>query len=236
MSVGTTASSEFRTRRVTLSFDNGPVCGVTEQVLEILDRHRAKATFFAIGNLLETPATQALIRQIHDAGHWLGNHTYSHSVAFGDRTDADFAAEEIELAQQRLGNLAPARLFRPFGNYGLLGPHIFSTASLNHLRDNHYTTVLWDHVPGDWRDPQGWVESSLPHIGQYEWSVPVLHDIADASVHRLSDFLTRLSDAGVEFVQAFPDHLIATRDGAFVNVPEEMVRDAPPPGHRPWAA
>lgn len=228
-------TTAFRTRRVTLSFDNGPVPGVTERVLEILDRHQVKATFFAIGHLLETPATQALIQQIHSAGHWLGNHTYSHAVAFGDRTDAAFAAQEIELAQQQLGALAPAKLFRPFGNYGLLGPHIFSSASLNHLRDNGYTTVLWDHVPGDWRDPQGWVESCLPQIGQYEWSVPVLHDIADASVHRLSDFITRLADAGVEIVQDFPEHLIATRDGQFLNVPEDLVRDAPPAGQRPWA-
>ena len=54
--------------------------------------------------------------------HWRGNHTWSHSVAFGNRPDAAYAREEIDRAQALIGEFADQeKLFRPYGNYGLLG-------------------------------------------------------------------------------------------------------------------
>lgn len=93
-------------RRVTLTFDNGPTPAITEQVLEILDREGIRSTFFVIGQKLRTPASVALARDAHAAGHWIGNHTFTHSVALGDRPDADYAAREIGDTQDRIGDLS----------------------------------------------------------------------------------------------------------------------------------
>ena len=82
-------------RRVTLTFDNGPTPGITERVLEILERQGIRSTFFVIGRNLAAPEAASLARQAHAAGHWIGNHTFSHSVALGDRPEADFAEHEI---------------------------------------------------------------------------------------------------------------------------------------------
>jgi peptidoglycan-N-acetylglucosamine deacetylase len=82
-------------RRVTLTFDNGPTPGITEGVLEILDRENIRSTFFVIGNKLTHPAAASVAKKAHSAGHWIGNHTLTHSVAFGDRPDPAYAAHEI---------------------------------------------------------------------------------------------------------------------------------------------
>src|SRR5450432_1348564 len=115
---------------VTLSFDNGPTPGVTERILEILGQAQIRATFFVIGNKLENPSAGALMDAAHRAGHWIGNHTLTHSIALGDRPSADYAATEIGETQKRIGAFAhPDKLFRPYGKSGLIGPHLFSKAA-----------------------------------------------------------------------------------------------------------
>ena len=59
------------------------------------------ATFFVIGRNLAEPANRTLMRQVHAAGHWIGNHTLTHSVSLGDRPDASYAAAEIGRASCR---------------------------------------------------------------------------------------------------------------------------------------
>ena len=83
-------------RRVTLTFDNGPTPGVTERVLEILAGFGIPATFFVIGSKIDK-STAGLMQQAHAAGHWIGNHTLSHSVALGDRPERGYAVREIEM-------------------------------------------------------------------------------------------------------------------------------------------
>ena len=83
-------------RRVTLTFDNGPTPGVTERVLDILGEAGVLATFFVIGRKLDAPAAFTLMKQAHAAGHWIGNHTLSHTVALGDRLEPAYAVNEID--------------------------------------------------------------------------------------------------------------------------------------------
>jgi peptidoglycan-N-acetylglucosamine deacetylase len=73
--------------------------------------------------------------------------------------------------------------------------------------------VLWSSVPGDWKDPDGWVDRCLAEIAVRDWSVVVLHDIQNAALPRLPEFLSRLEDMGVEFRQDFPGDVIFMRCG-----------------------
>lgn len=211
--------------RLTLTFDNGPTPGVTEPVLECLDRAGLRCTFFVIGRKLDT-AGAALMRQAHAAGHWIGNHTLTHSVALGDRTDAAYAATEIGETQARIGTQSrPEKLFRPYGNSGLLGPHLLSHAATAYLLAGRYCTVSWTSVPGDWRDPAGWVDRCLAQVAAQDWAVTVLHDVVGACLPRLPELLDRLVQAGVVFEQRFPDSVILTRDGAAVTLDPGLIRE-----------
>ena len=214
--------------RFTLTFDNGPTPGITERVLEILARYGIRTTFFVIGQKLLNKSSAALLHEIKSGGHWIGNHTLTHTVAFGEHRGAQEALREIEEAQSLIGTWpGQEKLFRPYGKDGLLGPHIFSAAALSHLRRNAYTTVIWDTVPGDWRQPDVWDAACLTALNRTAWPVVVLHDIADACLARLPDFLGRIADLGISVEQAFPDSVVVTRHGRFVTVPGALVANAP---------
>ena len=212
-------------KRVTLTFDNGPTPDVTEHVLEILAGRRILTTFFVIGGKIDKSAA-SVMQQAHAAGHWIGNHTLSHTVAMGDRPARDYALSEIEGAQARIGSLShPEKLFRPYGNSGRLGPHLLSRAALDHLIAHNYRTVIWNNVSGDWRDPDGWVESCIAQVSVEPWSVVVLHDIEGGCLARLPELLLRLDELGVIYEQDFPDSVTLTRAGRIVSLPQGYIAD-----------
>lgn len=65
---------------VYLTFDDGPSNEVTEQILEILKQYSVKATFFVQGrNVDKYPE---MLKKIHEAGHVIGNHSYSHNYTY----------------------------------------------------------------------------------------------------------------------------------------------------------
>jgi peptidoglycan/xylan/chitin deacetylase (PgdA/CDA1 family) len=201
-------------KRVTLTFDNGPTPGVTEEILELLSDRKIQTTFFMIGEKLATVGGRALAVRAHSLGHWIGNHSFTHSVPLGEKPDASYARREIEETQNLVGELSHAnKLFRPMGGGGAIGPHLLSSAALELLQAEKYTCVLWSSVPGDWKDQDGWVDRGVEEIAARDWSVVVLHDIQNAALPRLPEFLGRLEDMGVEFRQDFPDDVIFMRRG-----------------------
>jgi peptidoglycan/xylan/chitin deacetylase (PgdA/CDA1 family) len=198
-------------------------------VLEVLDRCNLKATFFVIGDQLRDPAAARLLDKVGEAGHGIGNHTLSHSVAFGDRPDERFARDEIEDAQALIGHWGDReKLFRPYGKYGLLGNHLFSASALSHLRRNGYTTVIWNTVPGDWKNVSGWDKDCIDMLNKTDWPVVVLHDIADACLARLPIFLRRIVDLGYSVEPDFPESVIITRGGRYVTATGALVADGLP--------
>jgi peptidoglycan/xylan/chitin deacetylase (PgdA/CDA1 family) len=202
------------TRKVTLTFDNGPTPEVTPFVLETLADHGVDTTFFVIGERLQHDGARGVARDAAAQGHWIGNHTLTHSVMLGRFDTPEVAEREIGGAQAALGELAHAeKLFRPWGG-GRIGPWLLGHAAVDLLCRDGYTCVLWNNVPRDWENPAGWVETCLVDIARREWSVVVLHDIESGAMAKLPEFLTRLEQEGVEVVQAFPDDCVPIREGA----------------------
>ncbi|MGJ8744078.1 polysaccharide deacetylase family protein [Polaribacter sp.] len=68
-------------KQIALTFDDGPNEKFTQQVLDLLKKHQATATFFCIGKNIEKHPE--LVKSILKDGHVIGNHTYSHSNFFG---------------------------------------------------------------------------------------------------------------------------------------------------------
>jgi peptidoglycan/xylan/chitin deacetylase (PgdA/CDA1 family) len=201
-------------KRVTLTFDNGPTPGITGKVLDILADRRIHATFFVVGEKLAAPGGRELAARARLEGHWIGNHSMTHSIPLGEKTDAEYAQREIVETQNLIGDLAhPDKLFRPMGGGGAIGPHLLSGAALRLLEDGKYTCVLWSSVPGDWKDQNGWVEKCLADVVDRDWTVVVIHDIENGALARLPELLAKLNAQGIEFRQEFPDDVVITRSG-----------------------
>jgi len=201
---------------VTLSFDNGPEPEVTPGVLETLAKHAVKASFFVMGRKVATAEGRALAMRASAEGHWIGNHTYSHTKPLGE-LDRVRALYEFEQAEQSLDWLDQRpRLFRPYGRAGKLGKHLLHPAVVEKLVSGKYSTVLWNCVPGDWRDPEGWMPKALRQCRSREWSLVVLHDQPGAALKHLDHFLTALKQLDVPIVQEYPDDCVPIRDGRIV--------------------
>jgi peptidoglycan/xylan/chitin deacetylase (PgdA/CDA1 family) len=199
--------------RLSLTFDNGPVPGITEGVLDLLRERGLTATFFVVGTDLELPGRRELVERERAEGHRVGNHTLTHSVLLGRSDDPGAATREIAQAQEQLGDLAsPERFFRPWGGGGVLGPHLLDQTAVGVLEEGGYTLVLWNSVPRDWEDATGWVDRALDEIRGQDWTVLVLHDNS-AAMDRLADFLDAVATAGVEIRDDLPDSCVPIRGG-----------------------
>lgn len=198
-------------QHVTLSFDNGPDKHVTPTVLDTLARHGIKTTFFVVGSSLAS--ARAPSERAHAEGHWIGNHTWSHSIPFRERGDLDFVQAEIDWSQRELDNLShPDKLFRPYGGQGRIDGALNASA-VRHLTEGGYTCVLWNAVPGDFSDHDGWVDTALRQIEEVEWPLVVLHDIHAHAMRHLDRFINILKDRGTVFEQDFPPNCVAINRG-----------------------
>jgi peptidoglycan/xylan/chitin deacetylase (PgdA/CDA1 family) len=194
---------------VTLTFDNGPSAGTTDQVLDVLAERGVPATFFVVGDMLRRDGARDLVARAVAEGHWVGNHTLTHTTPLGDDPDPAYARREIEDAQVLLGDLAgERRLFRPAGGGGHLGPHLLSPAAVDILRDGGYTCVLWNSVPRDWEQPEAWVDTALADVERLDHAVVVLHDLPTGAMAALPRFLDELEARGADIVQDFPPDVL----------------------------
>jgi peptidoglycan-N-acetylglucosamine deacetylase len=199
---------------LTLTFDNGPEPDVTPHVLDVLKRRNIGSTFFVIGKNLAMPGRRALSERAKAEGHWIGNHTWTHSGPLGPRGDHGVAEQEIGRTQDELGSLSdPRRLFRPQGGGGKLGPHLLSGAAADLLRHGRYTCVLWNAIPRDWVDPDGWVDRALDQVMERDWTLMVLHDIGSGAMRHLERFLDRVGEAGGRLRQDFPPGCVPMVEG-----------------------
>ena len=190
---------------LTLSFDNGPEPAVTPRVLDVLAERGLKTTFFVIGEKLADPARRGLAQRARAEGHWIGNHTFTHSVPLGLQRAANSAEREIARTQSAMGDLAhPDRWFRPFGGGGNLDDRLLKPTVVDYLVRGRFSCVLWNAIPRDWDDPDGWVERALDQCRSQAWSLMVLHDLPTGAMAHLERFLDRATTAGARFRQDFP--------------------------------
>lgn len=199
--------------KLTLTIDNGPTPGVTEPVLEILQRHGIHAVFFAIGRNTVNPAGRRLVERCLGDGHLVGSHTWSHTLTFGGAPDAA-VDRELDDGRHAVADAGgDPLLFRPYGAGGVIDERLMSRHGAERLIADECTCVLWNSVPGDWLDPGGWATNALVDIERHPWTVTVIHDVPDAALPGLDEFLSRCADAGVEFTLDVPDVCTPIRSG-----------------------
>ncbi|HMB91019.1 MAG TPA: polysaccharide deacetylase family protein [Rhodothermales bacterium] len=128
-------------RVVYFTFDDGPTVALTAALLDILARFDASATFFLLGK--HAQQHPALVRDLADAGHTLGNHTFSHPDAW--RASSARVLSELERTTGLLEDLTgqPLRWMRP--PYGRFTQAIRRWCDLRRQR-----CTMWDIGPGDY--------------------------------------------------------------------------------------
>ncbi len=146
---------------VCLTFDDGPIPELTGEILDILSRYNAKATFFCVGeNVARNPEIYA---KILEQGHATGNHTHRHLKGWNTKF-ADYI-EDVAAAAR----LIDSSLFRP--PYGLISYRQAKAL----VKD--YQVVMWSALTRDY-DPSVSKEECLRNAlqGIRPGAVIVFHD------------------------------------------------------------
>ena len=177
---------------VAVSFDDGPHPTFTPQVLEILQRHDAKATFFLIGErALRHPE---MVSRIKAAGHEVGNHYFRNGPTLR-HSDADFV-DYLERTERAIGIPAGPKLFRPPGGVAWPG-------QLRLARARGYECVLGCAYPHDPMHPPVWYIRWLITKNLVPGTIVILHDgIRDPSrsIQALPEILAAGNKKGLRFV------------------------------------
>lgn len=121
-------------KAVYLTFDDGPIPVITPWVVDLLGRYDIKATFFMVGdNVRKHPQEY---RQVIEAGHKVGNHTFNHLKGLYTNTQ-DYIGNV-----EKTDTLIHSNLFRP--------PHGLLRRSQYKKLRKHYKIVMWDLVTRDY--------------------------------------------------------------------------------------
>lgn len=152
-----------------LTFDDGPVPEITPFVLDTLEKHNVKATFFCVGENIEKHPD--IYARIIAEGHRIGNHTQHHLKGW-EHTDEDYL-NDIYLCQKQ----TQTALFRP--PYGRM-----KRSQLKKIRKK-FDVVMWDVLSGDF-DPNLSPKACFDNVKKYSrpGSIIVFHDNPKA-FHRL---------------------------------------------------
>lgn len=158
-------------KEIYLTFDDGPVVGVTDVILDVLKKYGANATFFCLGKQVE--ANKELFQRILLEGHAVGNHSYSHPN--GWKTDNETYFENIQKGQQ----LIHSNLFRP--PYGRI-----SLSQIKALKMT-YKIIMWDVLSYDY-DASVPFEKCIENVvdNVENGSIVVFHDSEKAKANVLA--------------------------------------------------
>lgn len=186
------SNATIQKNQIALSFDDGPHPEFTIKVLQLLEKHNAKATFFCIGQ--EAEQRSELVQKIVDEGHTIGNHTYSHSKSFGF-----FSTKKVIAELQKTNGIIhdiigkQMQLYRPA--FGVTNPNIKKAIATTQLQ------------------PIGWNVRSLDttHRSQSQvlnritrrlkkGDIVLLHDTSEKTVAILEQLLLFLQKKNIESV------------------------------------
>ena len=189
-------------RHVALTFDDG-ISDYTEELLDILHRHRVKATFFILGHTLHsTPNKKLLIRMVRE-GHIVGSHSYDHpDLTKISREDTRNQMISTDEAIQSVIGIRP-RFMRP--PYGYVDYNVVRT-----LTSMGYIIINWNHDTNDWKFQNNY--GTIVNYVQNEISFPkntnkgpiiLQHDSLQSSIRLQSGIIKILKRKGYEFVTMY---------------------------------
>ncbi|MHB1684744.1 MAG: polysaccharide deacetylase family protein [Bacilli bacterium] len=183
-------------RDITLTFDDGPHPLYTLQLLDLLDRHQARAVFFVVGKQAEK--YPELIKTIHGRGHMLGIHTYRHGNAWFQTPWSLY--RDIAVTKRLLEGLThtPVKLFRPPWGRLTIGSLVIA-----HRLD--LAAVLWTFAAKDWKQGNDRRQEIVANVAAHlqNGAIILLHDNGGApnapanTLHALEILLPRIGEIGL---------------------------------------
>ncbi|MFB2977323.1 polysaccharide deacetylase family protein [Microseira sp. BLCC-F43] len=183
-----------REKVVALTIDDGPQAPETPQILDILQSHTVKATFFVVGKAVE--ANPEIFQRTVAEGHAIGNHTWHHWYRRMSRATARSEIERTaEIIQKTTG--VKTSLFRPPGGF-------LNNGLAAYAKSQKQAVVMWSVSSAD-TDPRAKPEAFVNNVlkGVKPGSIILMHDGGgdrSGSVKALPGIISGLKQKGYRFV------------------------------------
>jgi peptidoglycan-N-acetylglucosamine deacetylase len=179
---------------VALTFDDGPTEN-TDAVLKALDDAGVKATFFLTGNEIEDNPYEA--KRLAEAGHELGNHSYSHDrMVFKSPSFVEKEIEDTDQLIREAGYDGPIQFRPPFGKKFIFLPY--------YLDKNNRNTILWNIEPDSYPEIASDSKNIVENVKQnvQPGSIILLHVMYDSrgqSLESIKGIVAELKKKGYIF-------------------------------------
>ncbi|MTV47690.1 polysaccharide deacetylase family protein [Heliobacillus mobilis] len=180
---------------LSITFDMGyELEGATPRILDVLQKHNAKAAFFLTGHWVKTQPD--LLKRMIAEGHEIGNHTWNHPSL--PELSQDKLTEEIMSLhrdiQEASGSDYAAKFLRPPKGE-------FSRSSLDATKSLGYQTVFWSISSVDWlpsSSPRKVYDDVLSQL--HPGAIILLHGNSKAVVDQMEDMMTAIKERGYSIV------------------------------------
>lgn len=178
-----------------LTFDAGYENGYTPTILDALKKHNVKATFFVVGNYIET--SPDLVKRMVEEGHIVGNHTYSHPdmSKISDMQSFQKEIASLEECYKKVTGQEMQKFYRPpQGKY--------SEQNLKNAQELGYHTIFWSLAYVDWyTDKQPTHEEAFHKLISriHPGAIVLLHSTSRTNAEIMDELLTKWEDMGYTF-------------------------------------
>lgn len=177
--------------RIALTFDDGP-SQYTSYILDVLEQHESKATFFVLGNRVKSRAD--IIRRMAELGNEVAGHSWNH------RNFANLGADAI---RQQISDTSaaiyyvlgeqPPPFFRP--PYGIVNNRIRNVAT-----ELGYSIVNWSVDPKDWQNRDADIIYDIVIDRAVDGAIILLHDIRPYTKEAIERIVPSLIEKGFQLV------------------------------------
>lgn len=177
--------------RIAITFDDGPTPNITERVLAELEKRRVRATFFMIGQNVK--AHPSLARTVVDAGHEVGNHSYTHPQL--GKLPAERVEDELKRTQDVIADATgkvPQWFRPPYGSFNKKEQGIIPMKL-------GLGIVYWSVDPRDWSQPGASNITSRVLGGTQPGSIVLMHDLHAQTADAVGAILDGLEEKAFAF-------------------------------------
>jgi peptidoglycan/xylan/chitin deacetylase (PgdA/CDA1 family) len=174
---------------VALTYDDGPSSSATTRVLNTLEKHNARATFFVVGSRVDSYKSQ--IQRIHSLNCEIGNHSYNHktltSISASEvRNELDKTADKVEA----ITGERPVIMRPPGGSY-----------KTDTVRNNvNAPIIMWSVDTRDWESRNASSVVSNIKNNVYDGSIVLMHDLYDSTASATETIVPWLVKNGYQIV------------------------------------
>ena len=173
---------------VALTFDDGPNAATTPQALDILAKYHVKGTFFMLGK--NVAGNEQLVKRVHDEGHEIGNHSWSHPQL--PTLALEQAKKQIEDTQAALRAVIgeSPKMMRP--PYGAINDTLRNAVDMSF--------IMWNVDSLDWKNRNTGSIMEQVKKQTYPGSIILMHDIHQTTINALPSVIEYLQKNGYTLV------------------------------------